>query len=205
MGEQTHIRAPQQARSIDKKEKLIEAAYELFCERGYYKTTTPEVARRAGLAVGSLYAYFKDKDDLFMAALDRYDARFDGMRAKLLADLSSQDRPIRDSLRSLLQKLIEIHRETKALNIEIRIVAYSDPAVRLRQEAQAEVVRSGILQSLRANAGRLRDLDLEAAAEVVDELIGGIVHRIAFGGTDVEGERILEATLDALCAYLLPS
>jgi hypothetical protein len=31
------------------------------------------------------------------------------------------------------------------------------------------------------------------------------VHRIAFGGTAVEGSRILEAALDALCAYLLPS
>ena len=105
MGGQTRIRAPQQARSIDKKEKLIEAAYELFCERGYYKTTTPEVARRAGLAVGSLYAYFKDKDDLFMAALDLYDARFDSMRTELLADLSSQDRSLRESLRFLLEKL----------------------------------------------------------------------------------------------------
>ena len=205
MGEQTRIRAPQQARSIDKKAKLIEAAYELFCERGYYKTTTPEVARRAGFAVGSLYAYFKDKDDLFMAALDLYDERFSGIRAEALADMARQDRPIRESLRLLLEKLIEIHQETKALNIEIRIVAYSNPAVRLRQEAQAEGVRSGILQSLRANAGRLRDLDLEAAAEVVDEMLSGIVHRIAFGGTAVEGSRVLEAALDALCAYLMPS
>jgi hypothetical protein len=109
-----------------------------------------------------------------MAALDLYDARFCGIRAEVLADMARQDQPIRESLRLLLENLIEILLETKALNIEVRIVAYSNPAVRLRQEAQAEVVRSGILQSLRANVGRLRDLDLEAV-------------------------------LDTLCSYLLPS
>jgi AcrR family transcriptional regulator len=210
MGEQTKIRAPKQARSIDKKEKLIGAAYELFCERGYYKTTTPEVAKRAGLSVGCLYSYFKDKNDLFLAVVERYDARFDELRLGALADLSEPGIPLREALRSLLVELVRIHRESEALNVEMRILAYSDPVLRARQEVQEAKVRASIVEALSRNESRLRKLDFHAAAEIVDALTSGIVHRIAFGRAGpgqarVDEERILEATLDALCAYLLPA
>ena len=209
MSEQTKVRSPKQARSIDKKGKLIAAAYELFCERGYYKTTTPEVAKRASLSVGCLYSYFKDKNDLFEAVVERYDARFDEMRLGALKELSDPGIPVREALRSLLLKLIRIHRESEALNVEMRILAYSDPTLRARQEAQETKVRASIVDALSRNESRLKKLDYVAAAEIVDTLTSGIVHRIAFvhagpSRTSVDEERLLEATLDALCAYLLP-
>ena len=204
MGEQTKVRAPKQARSIDKKEKLLAAAYELFCELGYYKTTTPEVAKRAGLSVGCLYSYFRDKNDLFLAVVERYDARFDEMRLEALRDFSDPGIPLRESLRSLLVKLIRIHRESEALNVEMRILAYSDPALLAREEEQRAKVMAAIVAALKGNAARLKAVDFEAAAEIVDEFTSGIVHRIAFGKGSVADERVLEAALDALCAYLLP-
>ena len=204
MSEQTKIRSPQQSRSIDKKERLISSAYALFCELGFYKTTTPEIAKRAGLSIGCLYSYFKDKHDLFLTVLDRYYERFGEIRADALRDLNDQDLPLRDSFRSLLLKLVDIHRESSALNIEARILAYSDPAVRERQKAQRAVVREAVLASMRANASRMRVTDIEAATEVIDDLFSGIVHRIAFGESEVDDDRMLEAALDAACAYLLP-
>jgi AcrR family transcriptional regulator len=209
MSEQTKVRSPKQARSIDKKEKLIAAAYELFCERGYYKTTTPEVAKRARLSVGCLYSYFKDKNDLFLAVVERYDASFDELRLRALADFSEPGIPLREALRSLLVELVRIHRESEALNIEMRILAYSNPILKARQETQEAKARASIVDALSRNETRLKKLDYEAAAEIVDSLTSGIVHRIAFvhegpGRAFVDEERLLEATLDALCAYLLP-
>jgi AcrR family transcriptional regulator len=204
MSRQTKTRAPQQARSINKKEKLLSTAYALFCEIGYYKTTTPEIAKRAGLSVGSLYSYFKDKNDLFLAVLDRYYEKFGEIRLQALSELNDSSIPFRDSFRSLLKRLIEIHKESEALNIEIRILAYSDPQVRERARAQRTIVRAAVLESLGKNASRLRVTDLEAAAEVIDELVGGIVHRIAFKESELDGERILDAAVDAICAYALP-
>ena len=48
------IRQPQQERSNEKKQKIIEASYELFTEVGYYKTNTSDIARRAGVSTGIL-------------------------------------------------------------------------------------------------------------------------------------------------------
>ncbi len=48
-----------------KKEQIMQAAYELFIEKGYKTVTTREIAKNAGVSKGILYDYFKNKEDLF--------------------------------------------------------------------------------------------------------------------------------------------
>ncbi|WP_462409314.1 TetR/AcrR family transcriptional regulator [Neobacillus sp. Marseille-QA0830] len=47
-----------------KKEKILQAALELFSEKGFSATTTKEIAGRSGVAEGLLFYYFKDKNGL---------------------------------------------------------------------------------------------------------------------------------------------
>jgi AcrR family transcriptional regulator len=49
---------------------LVEKAVEVFGDRGFRGTTIRRIAGRAGIAPGSVYNYFKDKDALFRSALD---------------------------------------------------------------------------------------------------------------------------------------
>ena len=65
------IRTPQQARSRRTREKILEAALTCFEEQGYDETTTAAIARRAHIAVGTLYGYFGDKRDILLEVLDR--------------------------------------------------------------------------------------------------------------------------------------
>lgn len=46
------------------RQRLLRAAIELFTTRGYHLTTTPQIARRARLAEGTIYRHFKSKQDL---------------------------------------------------------------------------------------------------------------------------------------------
>ena len=48
----------------DKRTAILDAALELFVERGYYCTAVPAVAERAGVGAGTIYRYFKSKEDL---------------------------------------------------------------------------------------------------------------------------------------------
>jgi AcrR family transcriptional regulator len=59
----------------DKRRRIVEAARRRFRHFGVKKTTMQEVARDAGVAVGTLYLYFKDKDDLLVACTEAYVAR----------------------------------------------------------------------------------------------------------------------------------
>ena len=58
---------PQQSRSRATVEFLLEAAAQVFGERGYLATTTNGIAERAGVSVGSLYQYFPSKDAILLA------------------------------------------------------------------------------------------------------------------------------------------
>ena len=54
-----------------KKHTLLRAAFQLFTEKGFSKTTVADIVDRAGLAKGTFYLYFKDKFDLRYAAFQR--------------------------------------------------------------------------------------------------------------------------------------
>ena len=53
-----------------KRVRILDAAEALFIRQGYVKTSMDEVAREAGVAKGTLYLYFKSKEELFLAALE---------------------------------------------------------------------------------------------------------------------------------------
>lgn len=50
----------------EKKERLLREAAQLFAERGFSQTDVGQIATRAGVAKGSLYNYFFNKDDLYL-------------------------------------------------------------------------------------------------------------------------------------------
>lgn len=52
-----------------KRHRIVQAATELFIQHGYRKTSVDEVARRAGVAKGTVYLYFKTKADLLTQAI----------------------------------------------------------------------------------------------------------------------------------------
>jgi TetR/AcrR family transcriptional regulator len=52
--------------SLEKKERVLSAATDLFAERGFHRTEMDAIARRAEISKGSLYDYFKSKDELFL-------------------------------------------------------------------------------------------------------------------------------------------
>jgi AcrR family transcriptional regulator len=52
--------------AVDKQQAILSAARELFADQGYEETTIVHIARRAGVAVGTLYLYFRNKHDVLL-------------------------------------------------------------------------------------------------------------------------------------------
>ena len=57
----SHLR---ESNKMDKHDRILEAAYQLFLERGFDKVSIQEIATRAGVAKGTFYLYFRDKEAL---------------------------------------------------------------------------------------------------------------------------------------------
>jgi len=60
----------------DKYQRILDAAIEVIAEHGFFHSRVAEIAGRAGVADGTIYLYFKNKDELLMAAIDSAFHRF---------------------------------------------------------------------------------------------------------------------------------
>jgi AcrR family transcriptional regulator len=196
-------RAPQQKRSIDKTEKILKAAYTVFCTKGFYRTTTTTIAKKAGVSIGALYSYFRDKEDLFMAILERYMEEFEAARTKMLYPPEGRELRYPQFVRSIMTALLKEHEASKELNREIDQLSYAYPAIAARMEKQHEGIVRSIGDYLHAHRDALRVNDIDAAAMVVWQLTNGLVHHIVFKTPAAERDRLLDAGVEALCAYLI--
>ena len=74
------------ARQLDdeKKQRILESAFEAFGERGLANTTIKDIASHAGVAAGTVYTYFATKEEVFRAAVDAGWNRFHDDMAEML-------------------------------------------------------------------------------------------------------------------------
>ena len=56
---------------VEKRDALLRAAIDTFAARGYFNAQVADVARAAGLAAGTVYLYFRSKDDLLISIVER--------------------------------------------------------------------------------------------------------------------------------------
>jgi AcrR family transcriptional regulator len=87
-------------RDEDKRQAILSTALEVFGEHGFTSTTVKDIADRAGVAPGSIYTYFQDKEDLFRATVER------GWR-ELLDEIESLKRTPQEPAVSL-RRLIDV-------------------------------------------------------------------------------------------------
>lgn len=74
MAETATRRAPalaERADKADKRDAILRAAIETFAARGFFNAQVADVARGAGVAAGTVYLYFRGKDDLLISIFER--------------------------------------------------------------------------------------------------------------------------------------
>src|SRR5688572_33239365 len=64
----TVVRAPA---GSDKRDAILRAATKVFAQHGFFQSQVADVARVAGVAAGTVYLYFKGKDDLLVSIFER--------------------------------------------------------------------------------------------------------------------------------------
>ena len=126
MGES--IRTPQQKRSIDKKNRIIEAGYELFARDGYFNTNTAQIAKHAGVSTGIVYGYFRDKRDILLEVLSIY---VDKVFNPIMEIFDNLETPLdfESLLSTIIDSTIEIHKHNASIHEALHSLSSSDEAV----------------------------------------------------------------------------
>lgn len=161
-------------RSGDKRERILVAAERVFARCGFFAARVSEIAKEAGVADGTIYLYFKSKDDLLISLFER---RMKQMNV-LLADAIADKGPV-DQLRAFIQAWFQlVHDEPAAaevLTIELRqsskfMTEYDNPEF------------ADFLRMLGGIVARGQDdgvLDTSVPSHVAARMIFGVLDEIA--------------------------
>src|SRR6478609_9377576 len=86
-----------------KRDAILRAAIDVFAERGYFNAQVADVARAAGVAAGTVYLYFKNKDHLLVSI-------FEKTMREAIADGRACVAPLRDPVEQL-RTIARVHLE----------------------------------------------------------------------------------------------
>lgn len=121
---------------------LLDAAEQVFAEKGFVPATLDDIAGAAGYSKGAIYKYFATKEDLFLAASDRYWRRYFDNFAEVM---SSADHIGAHELEEIAARWRRLSQdrgaEHAALGIEFNLYLLRNPEARERVAAKrSEVV-----------------------------------------------------------------
>ena len=117
------IRGKAMGEKQNKRELILAAAQEIFFAKGYYNTTSEEIAKRAGVGKGTLYQYFDSKMDIFMEMHRLYIKTYTEKMSELIQD----DASFEDNLRRMVHFHIENMQELA--RYAIRITSETPPEI----------------------------------------------------------------------------
>lgn len=194
----------------ERQQAIVQAILDEAMEKGPASINIKEVARKADVAIGSLYQYFGNRDGLMdfstRLSLHLLTAAFEQVAPMLTA------MPLREALSAYLAGGLEWGQTMLGLYQFIGRAAYQgDPALAesvVRPVAVAmRAMTLAILQAAAARGELRPDLDLEAAARAVNAVIIAVADSQVFpflnnyfqvSDENVPFERTLEATLDLI-------
>lgn len=204
MAEPSKVRTPRQKRSIEKKNQIKSTTRSLMCREGYHKITTNQIAKEAGISVGSLYEYYPNKEAILSEILSEYFDDFlnqgDAISNAFKIGIKASDK--RQWLRLLLHQLIEAHRATLAFNKELHSLYFSVPVVADVCDAQKSKMRAIILEAFMEIKEELCVEDIEAAVFIFMDMLDSIIDRITFHSLPFEEERLITMGIEAICRFL---
>jgi len=104
----------------DKRGAILRAATKVFAEKGYFNSKVADIAKEAGIADGTVYLYFKSKDEILHSLFDRAMAEFIEEGKKELAQLETAEEKLRRIAQLHLEKLGADREMAIVFQVELR-------------------------------------------------------------------------------------
>lgn len=187
------VRIPKQERSIEKKNKIIRAAYELFNSKGYYETNTAEIAKQAGVATGSVYSYFEDKNDIFYYVIDLYM----DIIMKRVEELSTQipHKNLNEIVEFYIYSFIEIHSMSKKFHNELSAQCMIDSDINNYYNEKKDLILEKILKILKDNKIILNSTHKKEQLFIISEMIDSICHQFIYKNSTIDKKLMLTESI----------
>ena len=159
------------AEGEDGREALLDAALDVFADRGYRDASVDEIAERAGYSKGAIYWHFSSKDELFSTLLEeRLDRPW--REGIALLESASADQDMAPEASSRFAAMLGSRRALVLLDQEYWSLAVRDPKLRARYARRQRELRRALG---RAIAARMEHLGAPPLEEEPEELASAFI------------------------------
>jgi TetR/AcrR family fatty acid metabolism transcriptional regulator len=156
----------------DKRDRILKAAIKVFAKNGFYATRVSEIAKAAGVADGTIYLYFKNKDDVLITIFE------DGIQQLLaiLREVAASDEPFDQRITRIIELQLGLLEEQRDL-AEVITVNLRQSSSLLKQYAAPL-----FMEYIEVIAGLVREGQKEGAFR--KDINSRVVARSLFGALD---------------------
>lgn len=171
----------------DKRERILKGALSAFAKKGFYNTKVSEIASEAGVADGTIYLYFKNKDDLLISL---FEDRMEWIIARLRSELSA----VKGDAIAKFRHMVTIHFRlaveepelAEFITVELRqsakfIKEYENPKFGDYLHLLQELIEEG------RETGALRDdIDVRLVSRACFGALDEVLLQLTLSGADAE-------------------
>src|SRR2546430_15991139 len=177
-----------------KRDALLRAAIDVFAERGYFHAQVADVARAAGVAAGTVYLYFRSKDDLLISIFER------GMR-EALAESRAAVEGIEDPIERL-RRIAQLHlaRLGRDRNLAVVFQVELRQSTKFMERFSSTLLRDylGLLREAIADGQRARVFRADIKPTAAAKMLFGALDEMATNWILSRRRYSLEADADAV-------
>jgi AcrR family transcriptional regulator len=190
-------RTPRQVRSAQTRDRILEAAVEVFGTYGYAHGTTNRIAQWADVSVGSLYQYYASKDDIVADLATRH---LEAGTTSAVAD-GTAGGSLRDLVRAFVLRAVDNHRgEPEFLRVLMERTPHSGRLFAKVAEYEARYVAQ--MSRLFAEHPEVDVPDPALAARLVVTTVEMTVHRLLSAPDPLDGDAVADELTTMLTRYL---
>jgi AcrR family transcriptional regulator len=175
---------------------LLDAAEEVIAARGMPEAGMVEIAKRAGVAVGTLYNYFTDRDGLVRALLD---ARRNAIAPRIKALLADSKGPFETRLRGFIRSVLALFEENRRF-VKLSFEVDAPLAHKGKSRAVTETLRSCLHDLLVAGVaeGVIANRDVTLRVRLLASCVRSVVvHELQMNGAfTTDADAIVDLFLD---------
>ncbi len=183
-------RMPSQRRSRERVERILGCAAEIIAREGSDAMRMSEVARLAGVSIGSLYQYFPDKTAILRRLAERYNAESRACIEQALAEVRTME-----ELCEAFARLVDVYYALFLAEPVIRDIlsgAQADRALREMELAESRANGAVLAAALQRVRPQAEPKELAASAFLIMHL-GEATMRLAISVSREEGEALVAA------------
>ncbi|WP_318767651.1 TetR/AcrR family transcriptional regulator [Lactiplantibacillus carotarum] len=188
-----------QKRGRAKKDQILVTSRQLFTDKNYFNVSTNEIARQAGVSIGTLYAYFSSKEDILIELLKNYNESF----LPIFESINSKNSfyTFKTDTKVWLAALIEqlMNTEDQKFHLQIETLAITIPEAQTFLEVHNEKIKNLTYECFLYYADQTDVHEIKILATVVFDYLSALVDELLYHDhTSDEKEAIKQCGIDSI-------